>query len=313
VLGDGAVVHWGRAARIRIRTPDGHWSGFVHTDLSRIKDLVRDRDGMLVWGVHSRQNGDGEDDEIVLLMTSQGRVVDRWDPGRRFLSSIFSEGGQRWATFYEPEKRQQHQDKFGRDPWPGLPSDPLTELLRGGELAERQTVEPLLKLRSFHGGADGTRLVGCVPSDETKLHHHPAYCLAAEPGGWREIGRWTSLPVVCGSYLVETFEGSADRSSEKPGITVRRLASGDKVGERTTAPGQAVACGADDELLVGKTEVQGLSLPDLRPLWRLPSPGGRVVALARDGDRVLASTPAGTVDSLSPPPRPAAPPRAPNR
>jgi hypothetical protein len=62
--------------------------------------------------------------------------------------------------------------------------------------------------------------------------------------------------------------------------------------------GQAVACGASDELLVGSTDVQAVSLPDLKSLWRTASPRGSVVALVSTHDRVWVATSSGRLASL---------------
>src|SRR5260370_30800940 len=179
VLEDGTAIHWGNQAHIRVRTPTGDWIGFVPSEINRIEALVPDKEGILISGAYYQPHR--EYVVLILLIDRRGRVVDRWKSSARFLSSIFSHGGRRWATFYDPRKRTQHQDESGHDPWPAVPTDPLVELLPGGKFEQREVIDPLARIVSLQGGLDGDRRVECIPSDDTMHHFHPAYCLPADP------------------------------------------------------------------------------------------------------------------------------------
>ena len=193
------------------------------------------------------------------------------------------------------------EDATGRDPWPAVATDPLMELLPNGKLDERAVVEPRGRIVSFRGGRTGRTLVECVPADNSKLHWHPAYCVASGPDGWRKIGNWDSYdPFVCGRFLIEISSGYPFDAGQNPLIAIRRLDDGKVIGNRVIGLDQAVSCGGAGELLIGKTDVRGLSLPNLGTLWRLPF-RGHVMAIARESERVLVATPSGNVVTLTAP------------
>jgi hypothetical protein len=288
-LPDGSVLLWVDDGRIQIKGPTGLRSPIIPLGVNSVWQVVPDDVGVLGWG--TRDAPTGQLQGSIFLVDAKGSVVQRWEPSPSFVFSIASKGGRRWATIsgeLPPRTREAHFDPRIQT---GPVIDLLVELLPGGKIEERGKVEMGAHVAAFVGGKNGRGRVDCVPADLTKTTYHYPYCTVAETGGWRATGLWDNPPLACGSYLIEVLDQLAGSDlphrNKHPQVVVRRLDTGEAVNTKPLARGQAVACGSPGELLIGRQDIRGLSLPDLKPLWDAPSPGGRVVALARGQDRAL--------------------------
>jgi hypothetical protein len=235
-------------------------------------------------------------------MDGSGAIVERWEVPRDLVLSIAAGSGKMWATVTSENYQERRAKQFDPETESAPIVDRLLDLLPGGKVEPRGKVEVGAEIVSFSGGKTGRARVDCFAADQTKQDYHYPYCTAIEPGGWRKVGLRDGPPLACGDYLVEILdllaESDLPHRNKKPQIAIRRLDTGEVVRTKPFRRGQAVACGASGELLVGSTDVQALSLPDLKPVWRMVSPRGRVVALASAHDRVWVATSSGRVASL---------------
>ena len=248
----------------------------------------------------------------ILSLDFEGKTLDRWevDP----LRDIASSDGRIWGSaFGKVSARFAPFHRGSVETNPRAMTDRLVELVGGGRVEERGPLEGDATIAAFGAGETRSLRVDCFASDDGECCTHDAYCVAVGDSGWRKIGSWDRLPFPCGPYLIEVFDpvaraGMRLRPSEKPLITVRRLEDGTVAMQRPlTPPGRLIVCGAPGELLVGLNDVQGWSLPELKPLWKRRSPRGRVTALARVGDEVLLATGSGALVTLRQPQAPPPP------
>jgi hypothetical protein len=300
-LPDRTVVSWGHGGIIRMRRPDGSWSSVVRLDLDSIRQVVPDLAGALVFGWKGNDSNGEISRSVVLLVSPRGGLLEQWKTDD--LLSIASRNGRRWATAW-PSRPHRVPEGINLEKEPKAVISPLLELMLGGKVEPRGWVEIEAQIASFDGGSNGISRVDCIPRSETMEPFYPAYCAAAGSGGWRKIGSWNEPPPFsCGRYLVEMDDGEshggAPRRGNEAEVVIRRLDNGEIAGQRRLPRDQAVACGSPGELLLAGAAVEGWSLPELAQLWRVPMRHGRVVAVVRVGDEVLAATAAGTIARIS--------------
>jgi hypothetical protein len=260
----------------------------------------------------AKYDADSTAHPTILSLDFAGKTIDRWEVDG--LRDIATSDGRIWGSaFGKISARFAPFHRGSVETNPRAMTDRLVELVGGGRVEERGPLEGDATIAAF--GADKTRSVrvDCFTSDDGECCAHDAYCVAVGEARWRKIGSWDRLPFPCGPYLIEIFDlvaraGMRLRPSEKPQITVRRLEDGTVAAQRPlTPPGRLIVCGAPGELLVALNDVEGWSLPELRPLWKRRSPRGPVTALARVADEVLLATASGAFVTLRQPQAPPPP------
>jgi hypothetical protein len=303
-------VLWRNNGRLQIRSGDGTWAPLIDLGLV-VYQVMPGPAGMLARA--ERDSADRTVHPTILSLDFGGKTVDRWevDP----LRDVASADGRVWGTAFGERSLRWGPVQYGNvETNPRRKGDRLLELLPGGRVEERGPVETDATIAAFHPGRSGPLRIDCFPENEFEGASHVSYCVAVGEAGWRKIGSWDRLPFPCGPYLIEIFDpvaraGMRLRPSEKPRITVRRLEDGTVAVQRPlTPPGRLIVCGAPGELLVALNDVEGWSLPELRPLWKRHSSRGRVTALARVADEVLLATASGAFVTLRQPQAPPPPP-----
>lgn len=260
LLENGAVLAWSADAHIRIRSPAGAWGSLVSLPASALDDGISIRDDALVLGVRSQELG-RPIVAMVFRLDSSGRITDRWELPNMPVNSLASAHGQLWAST----------------------ANGIVELRPGGVIGKIREAESWSILVTRKSDAP----VICVPADLSKAHFAPSYCYAIDGKKWRVQTTWTRPPIVCADFLVE-----ADDSQ----VTVRLANTGEVVSRCPLTAEMAIACGQGAELLLGGREVTALSLPNLERRWASPVKRGRVTALVRTRDGVVAYTERGPVD-----------------
>ena len=302
-LVDGSLALWGQGGRLQIRNPLGAWSGVIQLPLDAIAQAVADDAGLLVSG--SRESPAGTSPSGVVLVDPQGAVQDRWDRPE-LIFSVASQAGKRWATVSGKRPLPFHQEAFDPEQKIAPIIDQLIALAPGGKVAPGAKVELNAMVTALASGTPARARIDCVPANRARESYHPAYCAATGPAGWRKAGVWDRPPIACGAYLIEVYDklGGGDKPlrEQAPQVVARRLDDGQVAARQPLAPGHAVACGGPGELLLGRSGVRALSLPDLKPLWHRVAARGRVVAVARSGDSVWAAMSSGTVVPIKIPP-----------
>ena len=301
-LPDGSTLLWDNNGNLQIRSALGVWAPKISLGVV-ITQVVSDPTGILVSA--TRYSGAEVPEQAVLLLGFDGSVEARWKVPR--LTGIAGAGGQRWATTSSGGWPRPSGDDPNIDvEKEALPAvDKLYELVGGGTVLPRGAIEMNARVAVMSSGSEPARRVDCAPEHPVESAYHAAFCVASGPAPWRKRGRWDLLPFSCGPYLIEVyareFPTGKPHPGDEPRLTVRQLADGVVAGKRTVSSGPAVACGGPGELLVGRDDVQGWSLPALEPLWRARAGRGRVTGLARVGDQILVSTSSGAFTMLRKP------------
>lgn len=296
-LANGGLLLWNDNGFVQTSSPAGVWGRRISLGFG-LEDMVRDPEGALLSGLWIGGTGDS----IVLLLGFNGEVRARWIV--HLGTSVASGGGRRWGTTLG-EGRPRDEGDLDIEVQSLPMSDRLVELLDRSEVADRGALEMDAHIAAIQSGVGGEVRIDCTRKGFYEMWDHPAFCAAHGEAEWRKAGRWDRLPFSCDAYLIEIYSGdfgaAKPRRGRAPWLTVRRLANGEVAADRQISAGPAVACGAPGELLVGRTDVQGWSLPDLKPLWKSRIGGGRVTALARVGDQVFVSTASGSFSTLRKP------------
>jgi hypothetical protein len=279
-----------------------------------VYDVIPGPAGLLARAERESANRVGH--PTILSLDFDGKIIDRWEV--ELLRDIASADGRVWgAAFGSLSSRRGPVQHGNVETNPRRKSDRLLELMPGGRVEERGPLEADATVAGFYAGDAGPLRIDCFPENELEGRSHVSYCVAVGEAGWRKIGSWDRLPFPCGPYLIEIFDpvaraGMRLRAYEKPLITVRRLEDGTVAMQRPlTPPGRLIVCGGPGELLVALNDVEGWSLPELKPVWKRHSPRGPVTALARVGDEVLLATAPGPLVTLRQPQAPAPPPPTP--
>jgi hypothetical protein len=292
-------VLWNDNGDLQIRSPAGSWSRLISLGLA-VHQVLPDAAGLLVSGTRYLDGGTAQ--HQVLLLDPEGTILERWTPG--FVLGIASSGDKRWATIFGDRPRVTAVDpdidvETTRRPM----ADKLVALAGAGRVEERERIELDARIAAWGAGDEASVRVDCVPANDTKSHYHPPYCVAGGTRPWRKVGVWDRLPFPCGKYLIEVqasraLPGARRDPEQTPRLTIRRLEDGAVAMTRSLRPEQIVTCGGTDELVVGLTDVQAWSLPELELRWRARSTRGKVTALARAGDQVLVATASGALETL---------------
>ena len=307
-LPGGRTVLWRNNGRLQIRSGDGSWSPLIDLGLV-LYQVMPGPAGILARA--ERESADRTGHPTVVSLDTDGKALDRWEVNQ--LRDVASADGRVWGTAFGERSLRWGPVQHGNvETNPRRKGDRLLELVRGGRIEERGALETDATIAAFHVGPAGPLRIDCFPENEFEGGSHVSYCVAVGDSGWRKIGSWDRLPFPCGAYLIEIFDplaraGMRARPSEKTQITVRRLENGTVAMERPLTPGRLIVCGAPGELLVARNDVEGWSLPELKPLWKRHNPQGAVTALARVGDELLLATGSGAFVTLRQPQAPAPP------
>jgi hypothetical protein len=260
LFGNGAVLAWSADAHIRIRSPAGAWGSVLSLPATALDDGISSQDDVLVLGERSQEFG-RPIVATIFRLDSSGRITDRWELPNMPVNSLASTRGQLWAS-----------TAIG-----------IVELRPGGVVEKIREAESWAILVTRKSDTP----VICVPADLSKAHFAPSYCYAIDGKKWRIQTAWTRPPIVCADFLIEV--GASQ-------VTVRLANTGEVASRCPLTAETAIACGQGAELLLSGREVTALSLPNLEPRWTSPLKRGRVTALIRAGDGVVAFTERGPVD-----------------
>lgn len=257
-LPSGRLLLWSEDGQIQLGTVNEGWEGSLHLPLAYLINVVVEEGGALVGG--SRQSASGSESGVAVAIDDHGAVLRKWELPEGMFSAVAVHGSQRWA----------------------ISLDDLFMLRSDGAIERSGAVELGSDLRITPGG----QWVFCVPVNLTAAHSASAKCAARGKQTWRAEGRWTTPPLLCGRWLVEAAETH---------VVVRSLETGLEVQQKPIEKGAAVACAAEDTVLIGASHVEALHLPNLTRRWQVPADHGRVQALASVGDRVAVLSTTGKV------------------
>ena len=265
------LMVWSPDGRIQLGNPEDGWGEIIQLPMTYVTSVASEENGAILGG--SLRSADSMEFGVVVRINDRGAILKRWtwgEGGHGTTSEIF--------IFHWVASREEMR-------WATLRTDLFA--LKPDGTVERQRDIPSGSILLL--GSQG-RQVLCTPANLTKAHSAPAFCSSDSELPWQAEGRWSHYPLICGDWLIEPGETN---------VVVRALHSGSQLRTLHIDASAAVACRGNDELVVGRAIIRGLSLPKLSSRWQARVRDGSAKALASFGNRVAVLTTSGRVTLLS--------------